>query len=121
MLKQPDLGTAIMLLLTGAALFFLAGVRLRMFALVAVAARGRGAGRLAISCATTRRTGSTPSSIPSSDPLGAGYHILQSKIALGSGGLFGKGFLARHPKPSELPAGKADRLHLHDDRRGVRL
>ena len=44
-------------------------------------------------CATTRRAGFYTFLDPERDPLGAGYHILQSKIALGSGGLFGKGFL----------------------------
>ena len=57
---------------------------------------------------------------PESDPLGAGYHSLQSKIAIGSGGFFGKGFMLGTPEPSRLPAGKADRLHLHDAGRGIR-
>ena len=62
--------------------------------------RGRGWPRLgAVPVAWTlparlpEASASSPSSIPERDPLGAGYHILQSKIALGSGGLFGKGFL----------------------------
>ncbi len=44
-------------------------------------------------CATIRKPGSYTFLDPDRDPLGAGYHILQSKIALGSGGVFGKGFL----------------------------
>ena len=91
-LKQPDFGTAMMLSAAGAALFFLSGIPLRIFlasgAAVAVAApfgwsmlRGYQKSRLYTFLN------------PGSDPLGAGYHILQSKIALGSGGLFGKGFL----------------------------
>ena len=56
---------------------------------------------------------------PDRDPLGAGYHITQSKIAIGSGGLFGKGFLQGHPVVAELPAREADRLHLHHLRRGM--
>ena len=56
---------------------------------------------------------------PDRDPLGAGYHITQSKIAIGSGGLFGKGFLQGHAVVAELPAREADRLHLHHLRRGV--
>ena len=62
-LKQPDLGTAMMLLLTGAALFFIAGVRLRIFALMAAAAPRPPCRPAGISCATTRRTASSPFSI----------------------------------------------------------
>jgi rod shape determining protein RodA len=91
-LKEPDLGTAIMLLLTGTALFFLAGVRLRIFVLAAAAAGA------AMPIAWRFLHGYQKNRIytfldPENDPLGAGYHIMQSKIALGSGGLFGKGFL----------------------------
>jgi len=91
-LKQPDLGTAVVLLLGGAVLFFLAGVRLRLFVLMA------GAAGAAIPLAWRLLRDYQKNRIytfldPDSDPLGAGYHILQSKIALGSGGLFGKGFL----------------------------
>ncbi len=91
-LKQPDLGTAIVLLLCGAVLFFLGGVRLRLFMLIAVAAGGT----IPLAWHFLRdyqRNRIYTFLDPDSDPLGAGYHILQSKIALGSGGLFGKGFL----------------------------
>ncbi len=91
-LKQPDLGTAIMMLLTGAALFFLAGVRLRLFLLMAAGA----AGTVPVVWRFLREYQKNRIYTfldPDSDPLGAGYHILQSKIALGSGGLFGKGFM----------------------------
>ena len=64
-LKQPDLGTAMMLLATGAALFFLAGVRLRIFAAAAAGGGRGGAAGLVDACAITRRTGSIPFSIPS--------------------------------------------------------
>jgi rod shape determining protein RodA len=91
-LKQPDLGTAVMLLLTGVVLCFVAGVRFRIFALLAVAAAA------AIPTGWHFLRDYQKNRIytfldPESEPLGAGYHILQSKIALGSGGLFGKGFL----------------------------
>jgi rod shape determining protein RodA len=91
-LKQPDLGTAIMLLTTGAALFFIAGVRLRFFALVALAATAAvPAGWHFLRDYQKNRIYTFLD--PASDPLGAGYHILQSKIALGSGGFLGRGFL----------------------------
>jgi rod shape determining protein RodA len=91
-LKQPDLGTAIMLLATGAVLFFLSGVRLWMFAAGGLAAAA--AAPLAWSMLRDyQKTRFYTFLDPERDPLGAGYHILQSKIALGSGGLFGKGYL----------------------------
>ena len=90
-LLQPNLGTATLLLLASGAIFFSAGVRLWKFALVI------GAGLAAIPVGWEflhdyqRRRVHTFLD-PESDPLGAGYNIIQSKIALGSGGLFGKGF-----------------------------
>ncbi len=91
-LRQPDLGTALMLVIGGAAIFVLAGVRLSQFGLV---------GLLGLVSAPVvwqflhayqkKRVLSFLN--PENDPLGAGYHIIQSKIALGSGGVFGKGFL----------------------------
>jgi rod shape determining protein RodA len=91
-LKQPDLGTAVMLVMTGAVLFFIAGVPLRIFALMAAAVAATvPAGWHFLRDYQKNRIYTFLD--PESDPLGAGYHILQSKIALGSGGLFGKGFL----------------------------
>ena len=91
-LRQPDLGTAIMLSMTAGVIFFLAGVRAWKFAVVI------GAALAALPVAWTFLHAYQKKRIlmfldPESDPLGAGYHILQSKIALGSGGMFGKGFL----------------------------
>jgi rod shape determining protein RodA len=90
-LMQPNLGTATLLTLAAGAVFFAAGVRLWKFALVI------GGGLAAIPVAWSflhdyqkRRVHTFLD--PESDPLGAGYNIIQSKIALGSGGLFGKGF-----------------------------
>jgi rod shape determining protein RodA len=81
-----------MLLITGAALFFIAGVRLRFFALMALgAAAAVPAGWHFLRDYQKNRIYTFLD--PESDPLGAGYHILQSKIALGSGGFFGRGFL----------------------------
>jgi rod shape determining protein RodA len=91
-LVQPDLGTAGMLILMGGGLFFAAGVRLWKFALAAIGAIA------AVPIAWNflheyQRQRILTFLDPESDPLGAGYHILQSKIAFGSGGVFGKGFL----------------------------
>lgn len=92
-LKQPDLGTAMMLLANGTIIFLLAGVRWWIFA----AAAGSAAAAAPLTWSLLRdyqKARLYTFLSPDSDPLGAGYHIMQSKIALGSGGLFGKGFLA---------------------------
>ena len=92
-LRQPDLGTAILLLLGGGAMFFLAGVRIWKFVAVGLI----GAASIPMIWTMLReyqRQRILTFLTPENDPLGSGYHILQSKIALGSGGLFGKGFLA---------------------------
>lgn len=91
-LKQPDLGTALILLLLGALIFFVAGVRLWKFGLVGVA----GLALLPIAWRYMhdyQRKRILTFLNPESDPLGDGYNILQSKIAIGSGGFSGKGFL----------------------------
>ena len=91
-LVQPDLGTATMLTLTGAALFFLAGVRIWKFLLVGAA----GLSAMPVLWHFLReyqRQRILTFLNPENDPLGSGYHILQSKIALGSGGIFGRGYL----------------------------
>ncbi|WP_366655144.1 rod shape-determining protein RodA [Fodinicurvata sp. EGI_FJ10296] len=91
-MSQPDLGTAVMLLFVGAAIFFVVGVRWWKFALVL--ALGLAAVPIAWQFLRDYQKARVLTFInPESDPLGTGYHILQSKIALGSGGLFGKGFL----------------------------
>ena len=91
-LKQPDLGTAVMLIAGGGAIFFLAGVRLWKFGVVTVM------GLAAIPIAwgflhEYQRQRIMTFIEPGNDPLGAGYHILQSQIAFGSGSVFGKGYL----------------------------
>jgi rod shape determining protein RodA len=91
-LKQPDLGTAMMLVLTGGAIFFLVGVRWWKFAIVFVG--GASIVPLAWRFLKEYQKNRIYTFLdPENDPLGAGYHSLQSKIAIGSGGLFGKGFM----------------------------
>ena len=91
-LTQPDLGTAFLIAASGAIVIWLAGVKMKFFAYL-------GAVFLAvIPVAISFLKPYQKSRIltfldPSRDPLGAGYQITQSKIAIGSGGLFGKGFL----------------------------
>jgi rod shape determining protein RodA len=89
---QPDLGTALMIGIASTGVFFIAGAPIWMF-LAAIAAV---AGAIPIGwhfMHDYQRQRVLTFLNPERDPLGAGYHITQSKIALGSGGVSGKGFL----------------------------
>ncbi len=91
-LRQPDLGTALLLVIVGAAILILVGVQMWKFALVG------GVGLMSVPILWTFLKDYQKYRVltfldPDMDPLGKGYHITQSKIALGSGGVFGKGFL----------------------------
>ncbi len=98
-LKQPDLGTAILLVAGGGIVMFLAGVSWWYFGAVAFASGGlvyavlnsRGTPWQLLKDYQYRRIDTFLD--PASDPLGTGYHITQSKIALGSGGWTGRGFM----------------------------
>jgi rod shape determining protein RodA len=91
-LVQPDLGTAVMVVAGGITMMFLAGLPLRLFA--GGAAFLAVAGPVAFSFLHEyQRQRVLIFMNPEADPSGAGYHIRQSQIAIGSGGLFGKGFL----------------------------
>ena len=91
-LKEPNLGTATITALLGASIFFAAGVRWWKFLLVALPVPLLG--QFAYSHMHDYQRARIDTFLhPESDPLGAGYNIIQSKIALGSGGMWGKGFL----------------------------
>src|SRR5919202_6074842 len=81
-----------MLVMCGGIVFFMAGVRLWKFGII-IALVGAGLPLLWRHMRDYQRNRILTFLNPENDPLGAGYHILQSKIALGSGGLFGKGYL----------------------------
>ena len=89
---QPDLGTALLVAAAGMLVVLLGGLRVRLIL---------GLGALCVALAPVlwhfmhdyQRRRVLTFLNPESDPLGAGYHIIQSKIAIGSGGLFGKGWL----------------------------
>ncbi len=90
--KQPDLGTAILLVVAGTSVLFLAGLSFRLISLLL--------GLLMISAPIIwyfmhgyQRLRVLTFLNPEREPLSAGYHIIQSKIAIGSGGFFGKGWL----------------------------
>jgi rod shape determining protein RodA len=90
--KQPDLGTSLIILMVGGAMFFAAGVQIWKFVVLFIS------GIISMPFAWLYLHDYQKKRVlaflsPESDPLGDGYNILQSKIAIGSGGLTGKGFL----------------------------
>lgn len=92
-MRQPDLGTTILMVATGIVMLFLAGVRIWVFVAGAFATIAAVIPLWQFVLLDYQKKRLLTFIDPEKDPLGAGYHILQSKIALGSGGLFGKGFL----------------------------
>tara|TARA_R110000868_G_scaffold218004_1_gene468133 strand:+ start:10502 stop:11647 length:1146 start_codon:yes stop_codon:yes gene_type:complete len=92
-LKQPDLGTTLLLVATGGAVVFLAGLSWKVIVPGVIAGIAGGIGFFSYGLEDYQRQRIMTMFSPDSDPLGAGYQILQSKIALGSGGFTGKGFM----------------------------
>ncbi|MCF8878422.1 rod shape-determining protein RodA [Hyphobacterium sp. SN044] len=92
-LHQPDLGTALLVVATGTVLVFLSGLNWKIIGAAVVAAAVAIPLALRYGLQDYQRERIFTFLNPESDPMGAGYQILQSKIALGSGGLTGKGFL----------------------------
>ncbi|WP_446831310.1 rod shape-determining protein RodA [Candidatus Foliamicus sp.] len=90
--RQPDLGTAIVVLLLGMITLFLAGLQ-RWFIIGGALAGVLAVPALWVNLHDYQRQRILNVLNPESDPLGAGYHAIQSKIAIGSGGLFGKGWM----------------------------
>lgn len=108
-LRQPDLGTTLLLGTTGVAIVFLAGVSWRVIGLASLFA--------AVAIPLFFRFGLQPYQQeriltfmdPTRDPTGASYHIIQSKIALGSGGVHGKGFMRGTQRQGEyVPENRTD-------------
>ena len=107
-LVQPDLGTCIMVGLCGVTVMFLAGLPWWVFAAPA-AVVGVAAPIVYGMMHGYQRKRIDVFLNPESDPLGAGYHISQSKIAIGSGGIWGKGFLQGSQSHLDyLPEGHTD-------------
>jgi len=89
--RQPDLGTALLVASTGVIVLFLAGIKWRLIALL-------GVGTVALApllwyfMRPYQRERALSFLNPEGDPLGSGYHVIQAKIAIGSGGVYGKGW-----------------------------
>ncbi len=90
--KQPDLGTSLLVATAGLAVLFISGIRWK-FIMVFVALCGLCAPILWHFMHDYQRRRVLTLFNPEQDPLGAGYHIIQSMIAIGSGGIYGKGWL----------------------------
>ncbi len=92
-MKQPDLGTAMLVFFIGGTMALFAGIRRSALALIGLAGLGAACGGWFLLHGYQKQRIMTFLH-PEKDPLGAGYHIIQSKIAVGSGGFLGKGFMA---------------------------
>lgn len=90
--KQPDLGSAMIIGLTGAAIMFVAGLSWRVIAAGGLAAAVTIPPFVMFGMHEYQRNRVLTFLSPESDPSGTGYNIIQSKIALGSGGVLGKGY-----------------------------
>lgn len=90
--RQPDLGTALLVMISGGFTLFLSGLSWRLI-LAAIGAAAAAAPALWLVMHEYQRERVRTFLNPESDPLGSGWNIIQSKIAVGSGGLFGKGWL----------------------------
>lgn len=107
-LAQPDLGTALMLVFITGAMLFAVGVQLWKFLLVFVLG-GMSMPVFWLFMRDYQKQRVLTFLNPENDPLGTGYHIIQSKITLGSGGLFGKGFMeSTQSRLSFLPEKQTD-------------
>lgn len=91
-LRQPDLGTTVLLILSAASIIFLAGIKQwKVWSVIGAIVGGLPLMWLFLHDYQKERIFTFLD--PERDPFGSGYHIIQSKIALGSGGFFGKGFM----------------------------
>ncbi len=92
-MHQPDLGTSLMILFAGVCIMFLGGLLWRIIAAGAIVAVGGAVFAYTSVLHDYQRDRVNVFLGITDDPLGAGYHVLQSKIAIGSAGLFGRGYL----------------------------
>jgi cell division protein FtsW len=104
--RQPDLGNGVTLVLITCAILFLAGSRLRHLGLLLVATVPLGV--IAVIAAPYRMRRITAFLDPWQDPQGSGFHIIQSWLALGSGGLLGRGIGESRQKLFYLPEAHTD-------------
>jgi len=108
-MHQPDLGTAMLLIMTGGAVMVLAGLSLRVIAGLAIAAAVAIPPVILFVLHDYQRERILTFMSPEADPSGSGYQIVQSKIALGAGGLLGRGYgLGSQSRLDFLPEKQTD-------------
>jgi len=123
-IKQPDLGSALMLLLILAGMILFHGIRKIIFKVCALAAPCILFLMWNVGMHDYQRQRILTFLNPDADPLGTGYHILQSRIAIGSGQMWGKGFTEGTQSQLHHPVQPVPALHLlngHAGQRPVRL
>lgn len=118
-LKQPDLGTAMLILASGGFVLFVGGLRWRWIVGAVSAAVPIAVAMWFFIMHDYQKQRVLTFLDPESDPLGTGWNIIQSKAAIGSGGVFGKGWLLGTQSHLDF-AGKPHRLYHCGPRRGVR-
>ncbi len=116
---QPDLGTALLIAASGLIVMLLAGLQIRLI-VIAIPLLGAAAWGAWHFIHDYQRQRILTFLNPETDRLGAGYHIIQSQIAIGSGGVFGKGYMNGSQAQLGISARALHRLHLCGDRRGIR-
>ena len=117
-LIEPDYGTALSIAAVAALMVFAAGLNFK-YLLYSADGPLAAVGRAAPDGAVSREAAVVVPVIPECDPTGDGFQLLQSLIAVGTGGIGGRGPDGRHAE-AVLPARAAHRLHLRGDRRGAR-
>lgn len=112
-MRQPDLGTMLILLATGAVVIFMAGIR-KWKVVTALGLAIAALPLLWMNMHTYQKKRVMTFLNPEDDPLGSGYHIMQSKIAIGSAGFWGKGYLyGTQSQLQFLPEKQTDFIFAH--------
>ncbi len=112
-MRQPDLGTMIVLAVSGAVIIFMSGIKLWKV-LTTIGLIGTSLPFLWRNMLPYQKRRIFTLLNPESDPLGSGYHIIQSKISIGSGGFWGKGFLQGSQSQLQfLPEKQTDFIFAH--------
>lgn len=112
-LRQPDLGTMLILAATGAVVIFMAGIQMWKV-LTVLGFVGASLPALWFNMHAYQKKRVMTFLNPEDDPLGSGYHIMQSKISIGSGGFWGKGFLQGTQSQLQfLPEKQTDFIFAH--------
>ena len=117
--RQPDLGTAVTLLPILLVVAYVAGMPMKYIYAVLVVAVLAAPIAYKFGLQDYQRERISTFLDPAQDPKGAGYQQIQARITVGSGGVWGKGFMAGHAGPVALPSRRAQRLHLLGARRGA--